>query len=176
MTNAMCDNSVACLTLPERFPVNQGTSSGAAALARQSVTPTLVRRVLRFKVTGVSTRAEPRWLSAMEQGVSALLDLAQGWDSYGAPPISLEAIKAALAAIFSIAGDESMAPMIVPTSTGGCQLEWHSDMIDIEIEFAPTGESTLFMQERTSGRTWEGNLANHAEYVREFLTRLRGGA
>jgi hypothetical protein len=173
MTNAICADSVVGLTLPERAPAYAGSSSGGSALARRAAFQPITERGFKLRVTGVRRDSEPKWRSAVEEGVGLLLDLPPGWDSYGAPTISHNAIAAAVAAIFAVSSSETVPPIIVPTSAGGCQLEWHSDVVDIEIEFAPTAESSVFMRERTSGRCWEGSLETNVEYIREFLEPLR---
>ena len=57
-----------------------------------------------------------------------LMDMEEGWDTYGAPKISREAIRTI----------EHFAT--VPTSDGGIQLEIHRDGFDIEIEIGPDGK------------------------------------
>ena len=62
--------------------------------------------------------------------MSNLKNLELNWDSYGAPPIDSRIIDAAV----RIAELLRNPPAIVPTSSGGVQLEWHALGIDFEIE------------------------------------------
>lgn len=177
MTNAGVWESTSWLTDPDRLPTSAETLQGADVLARGSVTQAanfvkLRRRILRVRDTRVSAAAVPLWISSVRKGVRRLLELEAGWDTYGAPPISTEAIKAAMRVLFSVAGRETLPPTIVPTSAGGCQLEWHSEMVDIEIECSPTGDTSLFMQHQPSGQIWEGGVEEHVAYIRRFLDLL----
>ena len=54
--------------------------------------------------------------------------LAQGWDSYGAPPLDRSALRTADSLTF------------VPTSGGGIQIELHAGGVDVEIEITSTGK------------------------------------
>ena len=59
--------------------------------------------------------------------VKKLIALQSNWDSYGASPISIEALKTV--GLFAV----------VPCSNGGVQLEIHRNGYDIEIEITSTG-------------------------------------
>lgn len=69
-----------------------------------------------------------------------LAELKPGWDSYGAPALSLAALKVARVMLD--------APQVVPTPGGGIQLEWHQDGLDIEIVIpAGVANDTSFVPE-----------------------------
>ena len=74
--------------------------------------------------------------------------LEDGWDSYGARPITKQAIDAAkLAAV-------SMSPTpdwIVPTSKGGIQFEWYLSSVEMELEFYPNGSPAIFVVPKLNG-------------------------
>ncbi len=67
-----------------------------------------------------------------------LRELDQGWDSYGGKPITAEAILTV----------ESFA--VVPSSSGGIQLEMHRDGIDIEIQIESDGKISSVLVGPTS--------------------------
>ena len=71
-------------------------------------------------------------------------ELEPNWDSYGAQPISLLAVKKAvqllsqLAAIWPAAVAVSLRPYdVAPLSNGGVQLEWRSSKGSLEVEINP---------------------------------------
>ena len=65
-----------------------------------------------------------------------LLDLPQGWDSYGAGCIDPKAVDAASRLLDVLDHD----PAVIPTSHGGIQLEWHRDGLELEVEINTAGE------------------------------------
>ncbi len=60
--------------------------------------------------------------------VAHLATLQQGWDSYGAGPLSPAALAVA------------DAFWVVPTADGGVQLEMHAGGMEIEISVNPAGQ------------------------------------
>ncbi len=72
----------------------------------------------------------------LEHRILDLLALEDGWDSYDAKPITVEAAEAVLAALRSIS--------LVPINNGGIQIEM-GDLV--EIEFSPEGLLTAVWPE-----------------------------
>lgn len=67
--------------------------------------------------------------------LTALLDLAPGWDTYDARPVDplcVDRAKAFLAGAWA-----------VPVPDGGVQLEWHVNGWDLEVEFHPDGTASI---------------------------------
>lgn len=69
-------------------------------------------------------------LSASER-LKELEALKENWDTYGARPITKEAIEAARSFLSTLT--------VVPCSDGGVQIEAHAIGIDVEIEIGPNG-------------------------------------
>jgi len=70
--------------------------------------------------------------------VAAIVNLARlerDWDSYGAKPVTAEAIKAAIAFVEKH-DPESRLPIPIPSPDGGIELEWNDRII---IDFGPDG-------------------------------------
>lgn len=70
------------------------------------------------------------WKDVIEERLASIAELAEDWDSYGAPPISRTAIdtaKAVLGAlsVLSAAFPTLPCPSIVPTADGSVDLEWN---------------------------------------------------
>lgn len=63
-----------------------------------------------------------KWLDVALARLGGLADLPDGWDSYGAPPISPVAIAAAAQGLRECA--DLPRPYVYPTTAGGVQLEW----------------------------------------------------
>lgn len=67
--------------------------------------------------------------------LAALESLEPGWDSESASPIDREIIEAARRFVRSVPDGIAPRPMVVPLSSGGVQLEWHSGRRVLELEF-----------------------------------------
>jgi hypothetical protein len=72
----------------------------------------------------------PSWLSSKQKLLDDMLQLPQGWDSYGANPINPKAVKKAKELLDSL---PLWAWQCVPVATGGVQIELHEKGFDIEI-------------------------------------------
>jgi hypothetical protein len=114
----------------------------------------------------------PEWLESIGKSLSEILDLRQGWDSYGAKPISPQCVGAALDILLRVMREDTLPPSVVPTSPGGIQLEWHARGIDLEIEIlSPTRVRGLFEDLRT-GIEWEADLSFDQTRLTEAIGRL----
>jgi len=67
--------------------------------------------------------------------IASFAELKENWNSYGASPISHNAITKAIDWLTDDANDAPDA--VVPTSDGGIQFERHSQGVDREMKFSP---------------------------------------
>ncbi len=104
------------------------------------------------------------WLSPTLTAMADLLKLEEGWDSYGAACISPLCVKATLDFLFDAMSDETPALAVVPTSWGGVLIEWHTGIIDLEIEFRPDGKIGCCY------RTWDMSESFDDDNVQNFAT------
>ena len=79
-----------------------------------------------------------------------LQNLSEDWDSYGANPISQNAIMQAKEIIISIVrlfgfiiGDVVRLMDVIPVANGGVQLEWVGPHAELEIEVSPNSNISL---------------------------------
>jgi len=113
----------------------------------------------------------PSWVLQTLQAFSHLLELPQGWDSYGAPPIQPSYIQAALSLLLGVMRDNTPVPSVMPTSRGGVQLEWHMRDVDLEIEFETPSRIQGFFEDRRTGESWQADLsADVSPFVRAIST------
>jgi hypothetical protein len=87
---------------------------------------------------------EPAWMVPAKQAIERLTQLPAGWDSYGARRIQASAVKAVFELLGCTMQRHSPVPAVVPTATGGLQLEWHTGGIDLEVEATPDGTILMF--------------------------------
>jgi hypothetical protein len=77
----------------------------------------------------------PSWFDPLMQGFIDLRTLPPNWNSYGAGAIDPKVIHVAMTFINGLLGPTNPAPRIVPLSSGGLQLEWHRQGVDLEVVF-----------------------------------------
>lgn len=88
----------------------------------------------------------PLWAGEAANSLVEILNLAEDWDSYGAHSVELEIVFRAFEVLCSVMSDIVPMPSIVPTSSGGIQLEWHESGTDLEVEITPSGELLILSQ------------------------------
>ena len=76
-------------------------------------------------------------------GSEHLLTLPPNWDSYGAGAIDPNVVHDAMNYINGLLGPTSPAPRVIPLSSGGLQVEWHRNGVDLEVVF-DRGEAPFF--------------------------------
>lgn len=114
----------------------EGLTPGAAEASAAAIAAVL-------KVNQASRRLQDAWdaakgfSGAVASPLQRLAELEQNWDSYGAKPISREAIARCADIHFT------------PTSDGGVQIELSDGTHDVEVYVAPTGQLNGVMFDRT---------------------------
>lgn len=101
-----------------------------------------------------------------------LQQLRPGWDSYGGSPISAVAIENSLTILIAALAKGAPVPAIVPTSTGGVQLEWHNSRCDLELEISDRLATAFLSLRGDHVRTWEGTLVSTGWHLDRFLNYL----
>jgi len=82
----------------------------------------------------------PTWLSEAIQRLTRLTQLQQNWNSYGARPVRVNSIVAALDTLHSVMSDDTPLPEFVPTPRGTIQFEWHIHGIELEVDALSPGQ------------------------------------
>lgn len=90
--------------------------------------------------------AQPRWLADTRQKFDRLLDLPPNWDGSGARAVDAEVLDHALRMLLDVVPSTAPAPYVVPSPSGGVQVEWHEPAGDIEIEFKVDGTASFYME------------------------------
>jgi hypothetical protein len=115
------------------------------------------------------------WRPEVEVKLAELLALPAGWNSYAAAPIAPEATQRALALLDAAMPFNGQLPSLVPLSSGGVQIEWHVNGLDIEIEVPAPGERVSVYSEDSRGR-WDRDfllgLDDEPRLLRELLAEL----
>ena len=114
-----------------------------------------------IKIDGIP----PSWLSDAVKALNSLLALADNWDSYDARRIRPETAFAAIQVLHSVMKEKTPLPSIVPTPSGGIQLEWHRFGIDLEVDITPSGNYSISYEDET-GETepYEDGLSHRSAH------------
>ena len=130
-----------------REPLRADTAATRSLLtdeAEKRVRLPLRGRSLLFELSG----DEPKWFYPTLSCFQQLLQLPEGWDSYGADVITDEAIVGAAEALVQLQLPfEAPPPSVVPGSSGSVQLEWHAAGADVEIYVSPEGHLAAFLSD-----------------------------
>lgn len=116
----------------------------------------------------------PRNLLDSIKSIVALLNLPPGWNSYSAKPIAHENAIRAIRLLCDLMRLGIAAPIVVPRVRGGIQLEWHTEVGDIEIYIDSPGQISFFAEDAKSGESTEAPLAGHEEVLRAWVQRISG--
>lgn len=84
--------------------------------------------------------------AAIDARLKSLAALRDDWDSYGAKAPDVRAMERARQVCVVLA----FAPSLVPTTSGGVQLEWHRDGLDIEIDIPAEGATEFYLEGRSA--------------------------
>ncbi len=98
------------------------------------------------------------WFEPTANAIVRLLELQQGWDSYGAAQVDQSLANATLKLLVDVLGDDMPVPSVVPTSAGGIQVEWHIAGIDLEIETLSRHRFAVYFEDARTGEEWDDEI------------------
>jgi len=120
-----------------------------------------------------SNALQPEWLEPVLDSFAELLSLPSGWDSYGAPQISLGSATEAIRLLLVLASEADIEqPTLVPTSKGGIQLEWRRPGLLVELEVSPGARPVVLVDDEQRGSLHEETLRRSLEPVLSALSRF----
>jgi hypothetical protein len=94
--------------------------------------------------------SERKWQIEVQQRLVQYAKYPTDWDSYGAPAIGWEAGMFALSVLNDFMRPRTPIPQVVPSSSGGVQLEWHEKGIDLELHIAGPYRCELWFRDLQS--------------------------
>lgn len=116
---------------------------------------------------------QPAWLTPILQRLSALLQLPPGWDSYTARSVRPECAVFALGKVLpAFMRLDLPVPSVVPTNSGGLQLEWHTRGVDLEVEISQDNRVFAVYELLGEAVEWEGEVALDLAELEAPLSRL----
>jgi len=86
--------------------------------------------------------------------------------------VSLKAAEASLDVLVMVVSHGSPAPSVVPLSTGGLQLEWHTQGVDLEVAVEHDGTLEVLYEDSQTGEEWEREFDRNLDLLRPTLAVL----
>lgn len=140
-----------------RPPIRQGLTDDANVLSLSGGATTSAFGVNRF----------PNWLLSVCNRLNELVRLPLGWDGHDGRPVELDVAVFAAQFLLQTLEPDGPAPLVVPLSYGGVQLEWHENGIDLEIEVEAANRIFVSFEDRETGEEFEkGFSTNYTEVAR----------
>jgi hypothetical protein len=137
------------------------------------ISGTLIRRIDVM----IENAPPPPWLGPSIQSIGRLMMLPRNWDFDDAPPVHVPSAQSALEGLSLFMTDNTAPPQWTPTRSGGLQVDWHQNGIDLEIAFdcVHPGGYVVLSDLRNQDADWEGPLTSNLEKLRSIAeTRLNG--
>lgn len=172
--NAVAMPSLGMLTAPERrvhpapgIAPRGSTLTGAVMSVRQ----------MRFPINGgefvVEIEGEPpSWMPTTVDALGRLLSMPHGWDSYGAPQVDPACVASAIEIALTVMHARTPSPAVVPTTSGGVQLEWHTRGIDLEIEIRSPSRISASFEDQRKNTAWDAERLFDFSRLRDALREM----
>jgi hypothetical protein len=90
---------------------------------------------------------ERKWQIEVQGRLLKYVKMAPSWDSYNAPVVGWDTGMFALSILNDVMRARTPIPQVVPSATGGVQLEWHQKGVDLELHIAGPYECELWFQD-----------------------------
>jgi hypothetical protein len=120
----------------------------------------------------VSEISSTKWFNRTITELIRLLWLRKDWNSDNPKQISPKAVERILAVLLAILDSDSTPPIVVPTTRGGVQVEWHQKGIDLEIEAFDSGKLEYFFSGPKGEK--EGSVEGSPVTLKSFTSYLKG--
>lgn len=141
-----------------------------------TMSPPEVRVSVRENIITVSFKIASRtssakWLNRTVTELVRLLWLPKDWNSDNPEQINPKAIEKMLALLLVILEPDSTPPVVVPTTRGGVQVEWHQNKVDFEIEATGSGKLGFFFSGLTGDK--EGVVGDDPTTLKQYTHHLK---
>ncbi len=118
-------------------------------------------------------RETPAWLQSVLDRLNALSRLEAGWDGRGAQSLRQDDVVAALQFLFTVMIDGVQVPGITPLATGGLELHWVADNLDVEAVFDSARHEQVLLVE-VGEAEWDAAIPAAGGLFASVVDRLMG--
>lgn len=139
------------------------------------ISNTISNRVIYSQPPGVAPAVwtpGPAWLQPTVNSLVQLLNLQEGWDSYGSRKVEPRAVETVFDLLRATLRNDSPPPAVVPTGAGGVQAEWHQDGLDIEVQVSSAGASSLTYEDLRAGTELRSDLSTDLSALTNAIDEL----
>ena len=112
-------------------------------------------------------------LREMTAKLSGFMGLPPDWDGYGAKPTSASAAIQAVSILAKLVKAGGRPPQLVPTNTGGVQLEWHVGGKDVEIEVLSDGRVECYVNVEGREDFWSNHQLPEDPMFQDALSAVQ---
>ena len=118
-------------------------------------------RLQRRRLPAARTSREPSWMPFALKQLSAVKDLADGWDSRGGAAPRSETIDAATSLLMSLVSltPDIKKPEVSPTPSGGVQFAWETPSRYFEIELTSPTTAHYYFEDCVARQSLESTLS-----------------
>lgn len=115
---------------------------------------------------------QPKWPTQVLAKMTDLLSFQPGWDSYRALALRHDAAMFAMTVLQNVMTSGTPEPSVVPSATGGVQLEWHDAGIDLEIHVLAPYEGEVWWRDHATGAEHASDLGTDLSVLHEPISKL----
>ena len=121
----------------------------------------------------MSTLTPPWWDEFLEK-LRKIAELPRNWNSYDADPPDPVAIQKAIETVPKIIDPSVPVPSVHPMPDGGVSVEWHTPLLQAEIEFTPEAQIIVLIDTLVAGKweDWEDDVTDDILRLRRALFPL----
>jgi hypothetical protein len=133
-----------------------------------------VRAELRFDAPRAEAGADvPSWVEVITPRLQNLMMLRSNWNSYGARIIELSNLEVAIELLGRLMRPSTPVPIIMPTSDGSLQIEWHERDIDLEVRIHGRSRYYVTFEDlRNHRHDWEGPISSNLTRLKSAIDEL----
>ena len=126
----------------------------------------------RLTTSAFGINRTPIWLVSTSDRIIELVRLPFGWDGHDGRPVNFDVADFAVQILLQTLELDGPAPLVVPLSYGGLQLEWHEQGIDLEIEVEAPNRIFVSFEDRETGETFEQEFSTDYTEVTRIMRIL----
>lgn len=113
----------------------------------------------------------PQWVERVMDQVRDLSTLKPGWDTYQGAPVKARVLESALTILSGIMPPSAPAPELVPTASGGIDVEWQIESADLSIQIRPYKDPIAYFS--SADVEWEVPLGLRLLEIRQILSSMK---
>ena len=144
----------------DRFRTPQGQGSAAAFTLSPSGAGALLP-------SSAMSSAIPLWNDSVIRRLEALSSMQLGWDGFSAAPVRPDVAYFTSQFLSGVLDSASTPPTILPLHSGGLQIDWHLETVDIEVTITAPFEVSAWWRDKTNAIEEEFDMTtNFSQFER----------